>query len=79
MAPEKAVSAAAHRGELTPEKRGTARLSAEPDVDHRVQLNVVRRGADHAVLVIEEAEPSNGDLLVEIVPAVEADQYRSVT
>ena len=48
-------------------------LLAEPDVDHRVQLDLVRRRAGHAVLLIEEAEPFDVDLLVQVVPAAKAD------
>src|SRR5712672_4478211 len=47
--------------------------SAEPDIDHRVQLDLVRRRTGHIVLLIEEAEPLDVNLLVEVVPAVKAD------
>jgi hypothetical protein len=47
--------------------------SAEPDVDHRVLLDLVRRRAGHAVLLIEEAESLDVKFLVQVVPAVKAD------
>src|SRR6266446_4294596 len=43
--------------------------SAHPDVDHWVQFDLVRRRAGHIVLLIEEAEPLDVNLLVEVVPA----------
>src|SRR3982074_1658091 len=46
--------------------------SEEPDVNHRVQLDVVRRRTGHVVLLIEEAEPADIDAPVDVVPGVQA-------
>src|SRR6266566_4416967 len=45
--------------------------SAEPDVNHRVQLEIVRRRAGHVVFLVEEAAPADIDAPVDVLPVVE--------
>src|SRR5260370_35439608 len=52
---------------MADQRLGAAGRAEEPDVDHRVQLDVVRRRAGHVVLLLEDPEPAAVAAPVDVV------------